>query len=28
MQQAQLQLHPEKTKIIDATQAGGFEFLG
>ena len=28
MQQAQLQLHPQKTKIIDATQAGGFEFLG
>ena len=28
MQQAQLQLHPQKTKIIDATQVGGFEFLG
>src|ERR1700760_2500400 len=28
MQQRQLQLHPQKTKIIDATQAGGFEFLG
>ncbi len=28
MQQAQLQLHPQKTKIVDATQAGGFEFLG
>jgi RNA-directed DNA polymerase len=27
-QQAQLQLHPQKTRIIDATQAGGFEFLG
>ncbi|HXM02563.1 MAG TPA: reverse transcriptase domain-containing protein [Chthoniobacterales bacterium] len=28
MQQAQLQLHPEQTKIIDATPAGGFEFSG
>ena len=28
MHQAQLQLHPQKTKIVDATQAGGFEFLG
>jgi RNA-directed DNA polymerase len=28
MQAAQLQLHPEKTKIVDATQPGGFEFLG
>ena len=28
MQQAQLELHPQKTKIIDATQIGGFEFLG
>jgi len=28
MQKAQLQLHPQKTKIVDATQAGGFEFLG
>jgi RNA-directed DNA polymerase len=28
MQEAQLQLHPQKTKIIDATQAGGFDFLG
>jgi RNA-directed DNA polymerase len=28
MQAAQLQLHPQKTKIIDATQRGGFEFLG
>jgi RNA-directed DNA polymerase len=28
IQEAQLQLHPQKTKIIDATQAGGFEFLG
>lgn len=24
----QLQLHPEKTKLVDATQRGGFEFLG
>ena len=23
-----LQLHPEKTKIVDTTQAGGFDFLG
>jgi RNA-directed DNA polymerase len=23
-----LQLHPEKTKIVDATQPGGFDFLG
>jgi RNA-directed DNA polymerase len=28
MQPAQLQLHPQKTKIIDAAQVGGFEFLG
>ena len=28
MLEAQLQLHPQKTKIVDATQAGGFEFLG
>jgi RNA-directed DNA polymerase len=28
LQAAQLQLHPQKTKIIDATQRGGFEFLG
>jgi RNA-directed DNA polymerase len=28
IQEAQLQLHPQKTKIIDATQPGGFEFLG
>ena len=28
MRQAQLQLHPQKTKIIDAAQVGGFEFLG
>jgi RNA-directed DNA polymerase len=25
---AGLQLHPEKTKIVDATQPGGFDFLG
>ena len=23
-----LQLHPEKTRIVDATQPGGFDFLG
>jgi RNA-directed DNA polymerase len=28
MHQAQLQLHPQKTKSVDATQTGGFEFLG
>jgi RNA-directed DNA polymerase len=28
MDQAGLQLHPEKTRIVDATQRGGFEFLG
>lgn len=28
MEQAQLRLHPEKTKIVDATQKGGFDFLG
>lgn len=26
--EAGLQLHPEKTRIVDATQRGGFEFLG
>lgn len=26
--QAGLQLHPEKTRIVEATQRGGFEFLG
>jgi RNA-directed DNA polymerase len=26
--QAGLQLHPEKTRIVDATQVGGFDFLG
>ncbi len=28
VQQAELVLHPEKTKIVDATQYGGFDFLG
>jgi RNA-directed DNA polymerase len=28
MDQAQLRLHPEKTKVVDATQRGGFDFLG
>ena len=28
VQQAELMLHPEKTKIVDATQYGGFDFLG
>ena len=23
-----LRLHPEKTRIVDATQPGGFDFLG
>lgn len=27
-QQAGLQLHPVKTRIVDASQGGGFEFLG
>lgn len=26
--EAGLQLHPDKTRIVDATQAGGFDFLG
>lgn len=26
--EAELMLHPEKTRIVDATQPGGFEFLG
>jgi RNA-directed DNA polymerase len=26
--QAGLKLHPEKTRIVDATQPGGFDFLG
>ena len=28
VQQAELVLHPEKTKVVDATQYGGFDFLG
>lgn len=28
MEEAGLALHPEKTRIVDATQAGGFDFLG
>ena len=28
MTQAGLTLHPDKTRIVDATQQGGFEFLG
>ena len=28
MEEAGLTLHPEKTRIVDATQAGGFDFLG
>jgi RNA-directed DNA polymerase len=28
MQHAELTLHPEKTRIVDATQRGGFDFLG
>ena len=28
VQQAELTLHPEKTNIVDATQYGGFDFLG
>jgi RNA-directed DNA polymerase len=28
MTTAELQLHPEKTRIVDATQKGGFDFLG
>lgn len=28
MAEAGLTLHPEKTRIVDATQKGGFEFLG
>lgn len=28
VQQAGLRLHPEKTRIVDATQKGGFDFLG
>lgn len=28
MKRADLTLHPEKTRIVDATQKGGFDFLG
>lgn len=28
IREAELELHPEKTRIVDATQAGGFDFLG
>ena len=28
LSEAELELHPEKTRIVDATQAGGFDFLG
>ena len=28
VQLAELTLHPEKTKVVDATQYGGFDFLG
>lgn len=28
MTEAGLELHPDKTRIVDATQPGGFEFLG
>lgn len=27
-QEAELQLHPEKTHVVDASQPGGFDFLG
>ena len=27
-EQVDLQLHPEKTRLVDATQQGGFDFLG
>jgi RNA-directed DNA polymerase len=27
-EEAELELHPEKTRIVDATQPGGFDFLG
>ncbi len=27
-EQASLQLHPDKTRVVDATQRGGFDFLG
>ena len=28
MLEAELELHPEETRIVDATQVGGFDFLG
>ena len=28
MSEAGLTLHPEKTRVVDATQRGGFDFLG
>ena len=28
VESAGLQLHPTKTRIVDATQPGGFDFLG
>lgn len=28
VEQAELELHPEKTQIVDATEPGGFDFLG
>ncbi len=28
MAEAGLSLHPEKTRVVDATQPGGFDFLG
>jgi RNA-directed DNA polymerase len=28
IQEAELELHPDKTRIVDATQVGGFDFLG
>lgn len=28
VEQARLELHPQKTQIVDATQRGGFDFLG
>ena len=27
MEQAQLRLHPDKTKVVDATQRGGFDSM-
>lgn len=28
MQENKLEIHPEKTKVVDARQPGGFDFLG